>query len=99
MVNFGVTQLERFKAKYVGREETLAIYQKSQDQGKQKKKPQELAALEAKVESMVGLIEVFTLLGTFADAQDDDWYKIALVEIGALEWSLDLVFQLKKIVD
>ena len=52
-----------------------------------------------KVESMVGLIEVFTLLSTFADAQEDDWFKHTLVDIGALEWSLDVLYSLKQIVD
>jgi hypothetical protein len=52
-----------------------------------------------KIEAIVGLIDVFTQLATFADMQDEDWYKTTLVEIGALEWTLDLLFQMKKIVD
>lgn len=48
---------------------------------------------------MVALIEVFTLVSTFADAQEDDLYKITLVELGALQWSLDLLYSLKSIVD
>jgi hypothetical protein len=95
MITFGVSLLERFKIKYVGRDETVALYQKSSH----KKKSAELAAYEMKIEAMVGLIEVFTQLATFADAQDDDWYKHALVDLGALEWCLDLLFQLKKIVE
>lgn len=39
LTNFGVAQLERFKAKYVGRDETVTIYQKAQETGKSKKKP------------------------------------------------------------
>lgn len=52
-----------------------------------------------KIEAIVGLIDVFTQLATFADMQDEDWYKTTLVEIGALECTLDLLFQMKKIVD
>lgn len=52
-----------------------------------------------KVECMVGLIEVFTHLATFADVQEEDWYKNALVGIKALEWSLDVLYSLKKITD
>jgi hypothetical protein len=48
---------------------------------------------------MVGLIEVFTHLATFADVQEEDWYKNALVDIRALEWSLDVLYSLKRITD
>ena len=69
------------------------------EQGKPKKRPIEVSTLEMKLEAMVALIEVFTLVATFADAQEDDWYKITLVELGALEWCLDLLYQLKLIQD
>lgn len=69
------------------------------EQGKPKKRPIEVSMLEMKLEAMVALIEVFTLVATFADAQEDDWYKITLVELGALEWCLDLLYQLKLIQD
>jgi hypothetical protein len=45
-----------------------------------------------KLEAIVALIEVFTHVATFADAQEDDWYKITLVELGALEWCLDVLY-------
>ena len=43
-----------------------------------------MATLEMKLDALVILIEVFTLVATFADALEDDWYKTTLVELGAL---------------
>lgn len=81
------------------REETVAIYSKLALDPKAKKRPSEVSALEMKLEAMVALIEIFTLVATYADAQEDDWYKTTLVELGALEWCLDVLYQLKLIVE
>jgi hypothetical protein len=90
--------LDRFKAAYVNREETVAIYTKLVlEQSLPKKRPLEVSKLEMKLEAIVALIEVFTHVATFADAQEDDWYKITLVELGALEWCLDVLYSLKLI--
>ena len=44
---------------------------------------------------MVALAEIFTQLATFADTQGEDWFKTTLVDIGTLEWSMDLLYSLK----
>jgi hypothetical protein len=46
----------------------LPIYQKLALEQTKKKRPQEVATLEIKLDAMVALIEVFTLVSTFADA-------------------------------
>lgn len=84
----------------MNRDETIAIYKEYAEQsGKGKKKSNQLINLEMKIEALVGLIELLTNVATFADAQDDDWFKLTLAEIGALEWALDLLMTLKKITD
>lgn len=48
---------------------------------------------------MCAMIDLFCQVATFGDITEEDWFKTALIEIGTLEWVLDLFFQLKLIVD
>lgn len=52
----------------MNKEETVAIYTKLIVEPKAKKRPTEVSKLEIKLEAMVALIEVLTLVSTYADS-------------------------------
>ena len=51
--------------------------------------------LNVRLDILTGIVEIFCQVATFAD----DWYKHTLVQQGALEWALEIMYTLKEIVD
>ena len=51
--------------------------------------------LHVRLDTLTGIVEIICQVATFAD----DWYKHTLVQQGALEWALEIMYTLKDMVE
>ena len=88
MINFGETKLAQFSNLYDSEDAVKEIYGSS-------KGKKSLDELHLKLDVLVGIVEIWTQVATFAD----DWFKKTLVELGTVEWTLNIMNVLKEMVE
>ena len=88
MLEFGQSQIKMFKQSFENEDFLYQAYGLANQSD-------ERSVLEEELEVIVCIVEVWNQVGAFAS----DWFKRALVELGALEFTLDILYTLKVMVD